>query len=86
MERERERVSLEALKATRMLERFQALATTASTDSNAATSAASMEALESDFDAANRRREKLRVAVEGIRADAPQLEAALERAVALLSV
>ena len=86
VERERERVSLEALKATRMLERFQALATTASTDSNAATSAASMEALESDFDAANRRREKLRVAVEGIRADAPQLEAALERAVALLSV
>ena len=32
------------------------------------------------------RRERLRVAVEGIRADAPHLEVALERAVALLSV
>ena len=79
VERERERVSLEALKATRRLERFQALDLT----KNAAPSDFSSEA---DFDAAERRREKLRVAVEGIRADAPHLEAALERAVALLSV
>ena len=79
VERERERVSLEALKATRMLERFQALDLT----KNAAPSDFASEA---DFDAAERRREKLRVAVEGIRADAPHLEAALERAVALLSV
>ena len=79
VERERERVSLEALKATRMLERFQALDLT----KNAAPSDFASEA---DFDAAERRREKLRVAVEGIRADAPHLDAALERAVALLSV
>lgn len=78
VERERERVSLEALKATRMLERFQALDLTNSLRKDLAS--------EADFDAADRRREKLRVAVEGIRADAPHLEAALERAVALLSV
>ena len=78
VERERERVSLEALKATRMLERFQALDLTNSLQKDLAS--------EADFDAADRRREKLRVAVEGIRADAPHLEAALERAVALLSV
>ena len=82
VERERERVALEALKATRMLERFREL----DLSDLKPRSAASVDASESDFDAANRRREKLRVAVEGIRADAPHLETALERAVALLSV
>jgi hypothetical protein len=82
VERERERVALEALKATRMLERFREL----DLSDLKQRSAASVETSESDFDAANRRREKLRVAVEGIRADAPHLDTALERAVALLSV
>jgi hypothetical protein len=82
VERERERVALEALKATRMLERFREL----DLSDLKQRSAASVETSESEFDAANRRREKLRVAVEGIRADAPHLDAALERAVALLSV
>ena len=82
VERERERVALEALKATRMLERFREL----DLSDLKPRSAASVETSESDFDAANRRREKLRVAVEGIRADAPHLDTALERAVALLSV
>lgn len=87
-ERERERVSLEALRATRMIDRFRALATTdGSGGSNDATLAdRSTEASASNFDAANRRREKLRVAVEGIRADAPHLESGLERAFALLRV
>jgi hypothetical protein len=64
VERERERVALEALKATRMLERFREL----DLSDLKQRSAASVETSESEFDAANRRREKLRVAVEGIRA------------------
>lgn len=79
VEREAERVALEALKATRMLERFQAIDLKGGSEK-------SLDDLEADFDSAMRRREKLKLAVESIRQDAPQLEQVLERAVVLLSI
>lgn len=80
VERERERVALEAAKAARMLARFREVA-----EGTRRTEMTEEEAYAA-FDEATRRREKLARAVEDIRADAPHLERALERATLLLSV
>ena len=79
VERERERVALEAAKAARMLARFEEVA-----EGTRRTEMTEEEAYAA-FDEATRRREKLARAVEDIRADAPHLERALERATLLLS-
>lgn len=80
VERERERVALEAAKAARMLARFREVA-----EGTRRTEMTEEEAYAA-FDEATRRREKLARAVEDIAADAPHLERALERATLLLSV
>jgi hypothetical protein len=81
VKREAERVALEALKASRMLDRFLKIEEGGMGDLEK-----SVEDLEREFDAAVRRREKLAEAVYAIRQDAPHMEDALERAVVLLSI
>ena len=80
VDRERERIELEARKASRMLERF------AEVERGERRCDATEEEAYAAFDEATRRREKLRGAVEDIRSDAPHLEKALERASLLLSI
>ena len=74
VDRERERIELEARKASRMLERFGEV------ERGERRCDATEEEAYAAFDEATRRREKLRGAVEDIRSDAPHLEKALERA------
>ena len=80
VDRERERLALEAAKATRMLRRFEDLS------AGRYQTTLSEEELFTELDKASHRREKLAAAVEDICDTSPHLEPALDRALTLLSI
>ena len=84
VERERARASLEARKNERMLERFRELEVGGTRPDGAPR--LDEETVRAEFEKARHRREKLVDAIGDICADAPHLEAHLDRALTLLSL
>lgn len=84
VERERVRASLEARKNERMLERFRELEVGGTRSDGAPR--LDEETVRAEFEKARHRREKLVDAIGDICADAPHLEAHLDRALTLLSL
>ena len=84
VERERARASLEARKNERMLERFRELEVGGTRSDGAPR--LDEETVRAEFEKARHRREKLVDAIGDICADAPHLEAHLDRALTLLSL